>query len=260
MAKEKEIRNKEFTKQNKEKKKGGLIIWLIIFILVLLLLLGSFLALLRFNVLGLGTMLAPTLRPYPLSEWYLPAPEETGEVVLDPETGEPIVPPVEESPEEVKEILKLTEAELKKTQDEKELLLKELHALKSENEKLQIFKEKQLQFEEEKRKFDSYILEKSDETGFAAWYEIMNPDNAARLYQQSKANLALQKELEELTKVYQDMKPKPAAKILEQMSGTRLEMVAMLIKNMDANQAGKVLAEMDPKAAARITTYLYPEE
>ena len=87
----------------------------------------------------------------------------------------------------------------------------------------------------------------------------MNPDNAARLYQETKEALAEQAELEKLTKVYAEMRPKAAAKVLETMSGTRLEMVAMIVKNLDTDQAGKIMSEMDPKVAARVTTFLYPE-
>lgn len=243
----------------KKRKAGSAIKMILIFVLTLVFLLLLFLILLRLNVLGLGNVLAPSMRSFPLSHLYLPPQTETGEVEIDPETGEPIVAEPEESIEEIKEILKLTESELKKKEEEADILLKQIQNLKKENERLSVFEERQLAYEKNKQEFDALIVRSGKLTDFVEWYQQISPDNAARLYQETMIDLVEQAELEKLTKVYSEMKPKAAAKVLETMSSTRLEMVAMIIKNLDTDQAGKIMSEIEPKVAARITTYLYPE-
>lgn len=262
MAKEKmEKVNSEAieAKGKKERQKGSLIKNILIVFLSLVFLLLLFLLLLRLNVFGLGNILAPSMRNWPLSQVYLPSMTETGEIELDPETGEPIVKEPEETLEEVKEKLNLMEMELKKKEEEADILLKQVQKLKTENERLAVFEKNQLKYEKDKEELDRLIVESGDKAAFVQWYESINPDNAARLYQESVATLEEQEELGKLTKVYAEMKPKAAAKVLETMSSTRLEMVAMIIKNLDTDQAGKIMSEMEAKVAARVTAYLYPE-
>lgn len=242
------------------KKKGSWIKSLFIVFLTFVFILLLFLLFLRMNLFGLGSMLAPTLRPFPLSDVYLPPMSETGEVEIDPETGEPIVKEPEETIEEVKENLNLLQTELKKKEEEADILMKQIQSLTSEKERLAVFEKKQLEFEKERAEFDARIVEAGGKQDFTHWYQTMNPDNAARLYQESMAELAVQKELDGLIKVYAEMKPKAAAKVLETMSSTRLEMVAKIIQNLDTDQAGKIMSEIDPKVGARITAYLYPEQ
>lgn len=242
------------------RKKGSFFKSILILVLTLIFLLLLFLLLVRMNVLGLGSMLAPSMRSLPLSNIYLPPMEETGEIPVDPETGEPIESEPEESVEELKENLKLLETELKKKEEEADILMKQIHSLKSEKERLAVFEQKQTAFEKEKAEFDALVVSTGGKADFTSWYQKMNPDNAARLYQDSKADLATEEELENLVKVYAEMKPKAAAEVLENMSGTRLEMVARIIQKLDTNQAGKIMSEMDAKIAARVTTFLYPEQ
>ena len=260
MAKEKEkATDLQIADDKKEKKtKGSLLKSILIVVLTLLFLLLVFLLLLRMNVLGLGTTLGPSMRDWPLSYVYLPP--EVLAVEIDPETGEPVAVEPEETPEELKEIIKLNESELKKKTEEVDILLKQVQSLKAENERLAVFEKNQLAYEKDKRELDELIVRSGDQAAFADWYQKMNPDNAARLYQQTMMDLAVKEELDKLTKVYAEMKPKPAAKVLESMSTTRLEMVAMIIQNLDTAQAGKIMNELEPKVAARITAYLYPEK
>lgn len=260
MAKEKEKATDLQTAEDQKEKgaKGSPLKIILIAVLSLLFLLLVFLLLLRLNVFGLGTALGQSLKNWPLAHVYLPP--EVFETEIDPETGEPIVVEPEETMEELKEIIKLNESELKKKTEEVDILLKQVQSLKAENERLAVFEKNQLAYEQDKRELDDLIVHSGDQAAFADWYQKMNPDNAARLYQQTMTDLAVKEELDKLTKVYSEMKPKPAAKVLESMSTTRLEMVAMIIKNLDTVQAGKIMNELEPKVAARITAYLYPEQ
>ena len=59
--------------------------------------------------------------------------------------------------------------------------------------------------------------------------------------------------------MYQAMKPKAAAPILEEMSKTRLEMVGSILLKLESKQAGDILGAMDSKVASRLTSYMYPD-
>lgn len=257
MAKTKENKLDIAVDSTGTKEKGSFIKSLLIFVFSLVVLLLLFLVLLRLNLLGIGTALTPSMGHLPLAHLYLPSPNP--DLEMDPETGQASGDLSQETLAETKEILKLTESELKKKEEEVDILLKQLQGLKQENERLAVFEAKQVEFEQDKQKFDALVVESGDKAAFVDWYQKMNPDNAARLYQATVMDLAVQEELDHLTRVYAEMKPKAAAKVLETMGTTRLEMVAMIIKGLDTDQAGKIMSEIDPKVAARITTYLYPE-
>ncbi len=237
-----------------QKKSGGKIQMVVIIALVaILILFGIFVALLKFDVGSLGTeVIGPKIQNIPGATFILPSMPETTENSLSEEGYQSL--------EEVVEILKVTENLLKEKEEEAETLIEQINQLQNENARLQTFEDRYLQFDEEKAEFDRFIVEQFDSESYPTWYETMNPDNAARIYEEVVREEANSEELEKLITTYDEMKPANAAAILSEMSTTRLEMVATIIKNLDAQQAGKILAAMDTSVAARITTYLYPEE
>jgi flagellar motility protein MotE (MotC chaperone) len=88
----------------------------------------------------------------------------------------------------------------------------------------------------------------------------MNPDNAAKIYAEIIVVEVVNDELNDLVLTYAEMKPDEAAAVLTKVSETRLEMVAIIIKNLEADEAAKILGAMDSTLASRITAYLYPEQ
>ncbi len=237
-----------------QKKSGGKIRTIVIIALVaILILFGIFVALLKFDVGSLGTeIIGPEIQNIPGATFILPSMPEATDDSLSEEGYQSL--------EEVVEILKVTENLLKEKEEEAETLIEQINQLQNENARLQTFEDRYLEFDEEKAEFDRFIVEQFDSESYPTWYETMNPDNAARIYEEVVREEANSEELEQLITTYDEMKPANAAAILSEMSTTRLEMVATIIKNLDAQQAGKILAAMDTSVAARITTYLYPEE
>ncbi len=242
--------------QVQEKRKGGGIIKvLLVFLIILILLVGGFIALIKFDVASLGTqVIGPRIQNMPGASLILPEmPQET----ID---GEGDGAQAYESIDQVVEILKVTENLLKEKEQEAETLNEQIAQLEEENKRLQVFEENYTSFEEDKKAFDNLIVDKTDPEAFSKWYESMNPENAATIYSQVVQEQALSQELDNLVLTYQNMKPAAAAAILEEMSTTRLEMVASIIQNLEQEQAGKILGAMDTTIAARITAYLYPEQ
>ncbi|WZL82888.1 hypothetical protein QBE53_07195 [Vallitaleaceae bacterium 9-2] len=238
-----------------QKKSGGKIGSILILVGVLLLILfGIFVALLKFDVGSLGTkVIGPKIQNIPGATFILPKmPSETD--------GETLTDEGYQSFEEVVEILKVTENLLKEKEEEAETLIEQINQLQNENKRLKTFEDRYLEFDKEKSEFDRFIVEQFDSESYPTWYEKMNPDNAAKIYEEMVEEKVDSEQLHQLITTYDSMKPANAAAILSEMSTTRLAMVATIIKNLDAEQAGKILAAMDTSVAARITTYLYPEE
>jgi flagellar motility protein MotE (MotC chaperone) len=162
--------------------------------------------------------------------------------------------------EEAGEILKVTENLLKEKEEEAEKLIEQINQLEKENERLKVFETNFVEFEENKDAFDTYIAEKTSSEDFIKWYETMNPDNAAKIYAEIIGVEVVNDELNDLVLTYAEMKPDEAAAVLTKVSETRLEMVAIIIKNLEADEAAKILGAMDSTLASRITAYLYPEQ
>lgn len=62
-----------------------------------------------------------------------------------------------------------------------------------------------------------------------------------------------EKELRDLVKIYESMKPKDAARIFDQLE---MKILIEVIERMKANKTAPVLAEMNPKRATELTTLL----
>lgn len=88
----------------------------------------------------------------------------------------------------------------------------------------------------------------------------MNPDNAAALYSEIVSVEIQEEDLQILIDTYNEMNADDAAAVLSEMSTTRIEMVATIIKHLDSDQNAKILGAMQTSLASRITAYLYPEQ
>ena len=70
--------------------------------------------------------------------------------------------------------------------------------------------------------------------------------------------MADEEELSEYVKAYSEMKPKSAAKVFEEMSGS-LDLVAKILGKMDPSKRAKILNVMDPKIASSLTKIMDPK-
>lgn len=242
----------------KEKKKGGLGKVIAIFFVILILLVAGFVAALKFDVAGLGTeIIGPQIKDIPFASIILP--EMPEEEVFEGEEGAGDTVQYE-TLEQAVEILKVTENLLKEKEEEAEKLNEQLNQQQEEIDRLKEIEDQYLQFEADKAAFDQAIVDGTDSSAFATWYESMYPDNAAAIYATVIGEQADEAAIKAQAARMADMKPDAAAAILTETAVTRLEMVATIIEYLDPDTAGDILGAMDPSLASRILVYLHPEQ
>ena len=240
--------------QVQAKKKNSLGKIMIGLVLGIVALVAIFIILLKFDVASLGTeIIGPKIQNIPGASLILPKmPEE--DIALENQTLS------YENEEQIIEMLKVTENMLKEKEIEAEKLIEQISVLQAENERLKVFEDYYMDYEAQKAEFDNMIVSETDPTLFAQWYEQMNPDTAAKIYESLQTTVEATDELDQLVATYEEMKADQAAGILSEMSTTRIGMVANIIKRLEVDKAAAILGAMDTKLASRITAYLYPEE
>lgn len=243
------IRDIEDISIDEENKKGSslltafiaffiILIWLIIFALFIKLDIGSF---------GSG-VLAPLIKDIPIINKVLPNTE------ID--MGNPWD---EEVP-----YTSLAEAiiRIEELERENEILSLDLDAdaksvaqLRAEVERLRIFEENQLNFDEMKSKFDNEVVFAENAPSIEAYkefYEMIDPTNAEEIYRQVVEQMQYTYGIKEKAEIYRKMEPKAAALVLETMTAD-LRAVSEILLAMRPRESAAILDEMDPVSAARIT-------
>ena len=93
---------------------------------------------------------------------------------------------------------------------------------------------------------------------YRKWYEEMDPATAEYLYKQVVIQLEESQQIKDYAQAYSDMKPKAAAAIFETMTDD-LNLVARILKTMNADERGNILAAMDPTIAGKLTKIMNPD-
>ena len=86
----------------------------------------------------------------------------------------------------------------------------------------------------------------------------MDPTTAEYIYKQVVTQLEESKKIQDFASTYSQMKPKEAAKIFEEMTDS-LDLVARILKTMNAEDRGAVMGAMDPAVAAKLTKIMDPK-
>lgn len=114
-------------------------------------------------------------------------------------------------------------------------------------------KEKQL--EEQKGKLDEMIA-KGDKEGFKEYFETIDPENAALLYEDAVKQQQTDENVKKFAQVYAEMDPASAAAIFEQLGTSKLDMITETLKAMAKDKSSKILEAMTPDFAAKVTEKL----
>jgi len=241
--------------QGSGKKKGGDVVkGIIIFLIILVVLIGGFIALLKFDVAGLGTqIIGPQIQDLPGASLILP------DMPVDQVNGSGDTTQYETLDQAV-EVLKVTENLLKEKEKEAETLNEQIASQQTEIDRLKVFETDYLQFEADKQAFDQFIVDNTDSSAFSKWYASMYPDNAATIYEQVVGKEVDEASLKDLVDTYTAMDANAAAAILSEIATTRMEEAAKIIKRLDAEAQANIMAAMDSSFAARISVYLLPEQ
>lgn len=213
--------------------------------------------LIRWDVGGFGsTVLKPLLKDVPYVNMILPVDEEEELEAEEPENTEYPYSSIEEAINRIKE-LEIQVEDLKNESSEKDAKLAELAAVESE---LAAYKAKEAEFEALKQKFDSEVVfsdEAPDIEEYKSFYESINPENAETLYKQVIEQQQTDAEIEDYVKTYSSMKPKAAAAVFDTMTND-LELVAKILKAMNAESRANIMNAMDASVVAKLTEIMDP--
>ena len=159
------------------------------------------------------------------------------------------------------EYIRKLELELEQAQISLKGKEEELNKLKAEVIRLQEFEQKQVEFQRIRTEFYEEVIYAEKGPGaeeYRKYYEEMDPTTAEYIYKQVIIQLQETKEIQDYASAYSQMKPKQAAGIFEEMTDN-LELVARILKTMNAEARGSILGVMDPEVAARLTKIMDPE-
>ncbi len=239
---------KKDTARDNSGKEGSKILTILIALLIVIIWLAIFGLLIKLDVGGFGSgVLRPVLKDVPLINRILPE-----------------VPETQIGDENDYEYKSLTEAiakikQLERTIEEMQQASSndnpDIAQLQAEIDRLKVFEEKQLAFEERVKEFDKNVVFNENAPGieeYKNYYEEINPSTAEEIYRQVIEQLEYSDAIKEKAEIYRKMEPKAAAQILETMTAD-VGAVAEILLSMRASDSAKILAEMDSVVAAKIT-------
>lgn len=250
-----DILDDDMNEDDEEKVKGG-VLWSVIAALVIILIwLVIFALLIKMDVGGFGsTVLRPILKDVPVINRILPDASDE-EVAAD--TGYKYKN-LAQAVEHIKEL----EKELANYQNTQNADQEKIAQMQDEINRLKTFEDNQTYYEELKKKFDEEVVyadKAPDIEKYKEWYEKMDPENAASIYEQVLLKINYTKQVKEWADAYSRMDAKAAAAIMEEMTGD-INLVSDILNNMKSAQRAAILAEMDPVYAAKITKVMHPDE
>lgn len=231
--------------------KGSKVLLFMVAVVLIALWLLLFSLLIKWDVGGFGSgVLYPIFKDVPYVKEILPE-------VKDPEEDDPYAfKTMEEAVERIKTLERQIEAISDASGDDKDLIA----SLSEEVARLKIFEQQQAEFEKTREKFYKEVVfsdQAPDIEEYRYFYEQIEPENAAALYKQVVRRIQEDEEIADYVKAYSSMKPKNAAAILEKMTDD-LQLVAKILRNMNAEARGAILAAMDAKIAADLTELMEP--
>lgn len=224
----------------------------LIVIAVIIIWLAIFALLIKMNVGGIGSMLRPYLKDIPVINMILP--EATDEEIAEETGGK--YKNLSEAIDRINEL----EAQLAGYKNSDSNDASTIAELQAEVARLKVFEENAQYYQDLKDRFDKEVVyadNAPDISNYKQWYESIDSDNAAKLYQQVVKDLQETQKVKDWAEAYAKMDPDKAAAILEEMTGDT-NLVAKILNCMTAKQRAAVLAEMDPVYAAKITKIMYP--
>lgn len=237
------------------KAKGGALWTIIVAVIIIVIWLVIFALLIKMDVGGFGsTVLRPILKDVPVINRILPDASDD-EVIID--SGYKYKN-LAQAVEHIKEL----EKELANYQQNGTADQDTIAKMQAEINRLKVFEDNQTYYEELKRKFDEEVVytdNAPDIENYKTWYETMNPDNAADIYDQVLLKINYSQAVKDWAEAYSRMDAASAAAILQEMTGD-IDLVADILYNMKAAQRAAILAEMDTVFAAKITKLMHPSE
>ena len=249
MAKKKDVNIDEL---DDESGKSGKLVSILVAMLIIVIWLVIFALLIKMNVGGIGSSLRPYLKNVPVVNKILPA--ATDEEIQEETGGK--YKSLSEAVDRIKEL----EAQLDENNNNGNASAQTIAELQAEIARLKVFEENAQHYQELKDKFDTdvvYTDNAPDISEYKSWYESIDSENAAKLYEQVVKDLQYSQQVKDWAETYSKMDAKNAAAILEEMTGDT-DLVSDILLCMTSKQRAAILAEMDPVYAAKLTVIMYP--
>lgn len=251
----KEIARKE-DELAEEGEKNGMVTFLATLVIVILWL-AVVCIIIKLDIGGFGsTVLKPILEDVPLVNKILPGVSLT-------ETNDPESYGGFTSLRDAVDQLKALELEIDRLQTVNKTKDEQIELLTAEVLRLREFEEKQVEFQRIRTEFYEEVVYAAKGPGleeYKKYYESMDPASAEYIYKQVIIQMQESEEIRNYAAAYSQpqMKPKQAAAIFEDMQDN-LQLVARILKIMDAESRGAILGAMKPEVAAKLTKIMDPE-
>lgn len=218
----------------------------IIVVLIVVVWLAIFALLIKMDIGGIGTKLRPLIKDVPVLSLILP---DVSDDVLIAEENYPY-----NNISEAVEVIKNLEKENETLEDRNTEYAKKILDLQTEVERLKVFEEDQIAFEERVKRFDVNVVYNSqapDIEEYKKYYDEINPETAAEIYRQVIEQLQYDKSIQEKADLLKTMKPGNAAAVLEEMTAD-IEYTCKILLCMKTDEATAIMDKMDSLFVARI--------
>ena len=189
--------------------------------------------------------IAPKIENVPIIKHILPGKNEQG--LYDNHNKEQLV-----------DIISGNETEIQLAELKIQEQLDQISGLESKIRDLEVFEEEYLNFKEEKRVFDAYIGN-MDKDEYVKYYQQMHPETAEEVYAQIIQVQQLTKEERKYSALISEMDETRAAKVLENLFQTDMDIILAILSNMETENASVILEEMDSKIASIVVKQLSPQ-
>jgi flagellar motility protein MotE (MotC chaperone) len=268
--KEQKEREREFADRTAEingDNAGGLATLIITF-LIILIWLAIMALLVKLDVGGFGSdVLAPLIKDVPylnliLPEGSVPNKPQTSQINVEGTGEEGEVATSITTIEDAEAYIKRLEQALQAEMEQNSNYAAQIEKLEAEVARLEPFEKQQREFYEEREKFFNEVVygeNAPDPTAYQAYYEMMDPDSAAAIYEKIIKGQQEDAAIKAFATTYSGMKAKESAKIFDEMVAEyQIELVAKILAQMSVENRGDILAAMKEENAAKLTQLLEP--
>lgn len=231
-----------------DKKEGNKVLTILIVLLIVIIWLAVFAVLIKLDIGGFGSgVLRPILKDVPVVSMVLPS-ESDAQIAEDNNYD---YKSLSEAVAKIKELQQQID-DMSTTNTSDSTTITDLQA---EVDRLKVFEDNQTAFEKKVKDFDSQVVFTDNAPSidqYKAWYESIDPTNAAALYQQVVEQLQYSDAIKAKADIYKSMDPAKAAAVFQTMTAD-IESVANILLCMKPKESAAIIAAMDPVAAAKIT-------
>ena len=160
--------------------------------------------------------------------------------------------------EELVNEIAFLKTEIESNEEAIEVLNQKSDIYVKEISRLEGFEQQQLDFKARQEEFDRMIAS-NDRNAYAKFYSSINPENAEVLYREAVLENRDTKKLNEYVSTFRDMSESESALILEELIGTDMDLVVLIVSNLESEFRASILGKMAPANAASITKMMLPQ-